>query len=138
MNLCLVGAMEADFFQELVANGVEVTQQLAVGSYNIDIALEKYRVAVEIHRGAWHGATSAKAERLEYLFDRGWQVVFIQVSRHGAPTAVGAIGNKLVSLTQVSGGDPAGNGQYGVLRRDGKPATRLPDYFNRWTRIPGF
>ena len=43
-----MGVMEAEFSQELLAHGLEVTQQLAVGSYNIDIAIDKHHIAIEI------------------------------------------------------------------------------------------
>lgn len=133
----MVGEGERQLLDALRLHGLNPTHQLAVDSYNIDVAIDEFRVAVEVQRGSWHGSTSAKRERVEHLFNGGWRVVFVQVSRHGAISDWSAIGDKLITYLDCLRRDPSAPGQYGMLRRDGKPGSRLPDYFNDWTRIPG-
>ena len=133
----VIGQGELELIDALRAHGFDPIHQLPVGSYNLDVAVNELRVAVEVQRGAWHGATSAKPKRVEYLFDRGWRVIFLRISRHGARTDWAAIANQLVAYLDVLRGNPSASGQYGVLARDGNPSSRIPDYFHNWTRIPG-
>jgi hypothetical protein len=134
----LIGEGEVELLTELRALGLDVSHQTPVGSYNIDITLYKLNIAIEVHRGSWHGRSDIRPERVEYLLNRGWKIIFVQTSRWGAFVDFPGIANKLVAYANVIRSDPSSPGQYGVLRRNGKPSSTLPDYFNRWSRIPGF
>lgn len=134
----VVGQGESELLSMLSDKGLICSHQTAVGSYNIDITLDEYFIAVEVERGSWCGDRTSAMQRLEYLFNRGWRVIFVRIGRCGAFIDYAAIANKLVSLCQIVGKNPPSCSQYGVLRRDGKSAPRLPDHFNRWSRIPGF
>lgn len=136
--LFLVGEGEAEVLSELRTLGYELRHQTPVGSYNLDITLDELNIAIEIHRGSWHGRTDVRPERLEYLFNHGWRVIFVQISRHGAASDFPAIARKLVSLFETVRRHPSITGQYGVLSRNGEPTARLPDHFDRWARIEGF
>lgn len=134
-RLSVIGEGELELLSKLRTLGLDVAHQTPVGSYNIDITLNELNIAIEIHRGSWHGRSDINPERMEYLFDCGWRIIFVQISRCGAATDWDAIADKLITFFEMVRKDPSTPGQYGVLRRDGEPATRLPDYFNRWSRI---
>lgn len=137
-NNLFIGKHESDFASELSGLGFNVLQQFPVGTYNIDIAIEEFNVAIEIECGSWHGATSMKPKRIEYLISSGWRLIIIRAGRHGAAIDVKTISEKIASLLNVSSSDPSFIGQYGVLTRQAKPSARIPNYFDNWTRIPGF
>lgn len=64
--------------------GVSFTPQKAVGPYNIDIALDESRIAVEIFGGHWHaGGTHAAGyrRRIEYLLSHHWMPVIVWVTK---------------------------------------------------------
>lgn len=133
-----IGRYEHEFTLELQSLGFNVMQQFPVGTYNLDIALDEFHVAVEIECGSWHGASSMRCERIKHLLGAGWRIIVIRAGRNGHPVAFKAIAKKIAAYVNLASSDPSSVGQYGVLTRQAKPATRLPTYFNDWSRIPGF
>lgn len=73
------GLFEDDIAAMLTAAGYAVTQQLAVGPYHIDVAIESLRFAVEV---CGYGPTSfirtKGRKRTEYILDLGWHIVFLR------------------------------------------------------------
>ena len=137
-RVLLKGKHEQELLDSLKELGLNPINQLAISRYNIDIALQEHFIAIEVECGAWYGSTSAKRERIEYLFDLGWRVIFIRAGRSGAIIDFSAIAQKLYALSQIVGIHPAIGRQYGVIGRHGESTARLPDRFNHYTRIPGF
>jgi very-short-patch-repair endonuclease len=94
----------ADMLRE---HGFEVVLQKAIGSYNIDIAIPKYSIAVEIYGGNWHSGGRAAArfrKRFDYLINAGWFPVIIWVVRD-YPLEVGAIDYLITLAEKISSGE---------------------------------
>lgn len=59
--------------------GVEITPLMAVGRYNIDLACEPARIAIEVH-GSWHTEERKAlqdARKLEALSSNGWLITYL-------------------------------------------------------------
>gem|GEM_PF-1793439 len=121
--------------ESLTALGLACIPQKAVGPYNVDIAVTRPRVAVEIFGGHWHASGRAAArfpKRIEYLRRAGWAVVCIWVTGSW-PLESGAI-KYVAALAQTLCHDPAPRSQDHMIRGDGQPSTI--GYFNL-NNIPG-
>lgn len=62
--------------------GTPVTQQKAIGRYNVDLAIEQARVhtAIEVQcSDHWRPHGTLSQERLSYLFARGWNLLVLLV-----------------------------------------------------------
>lgn len=138
INGGFVGQYEVELLSELQNFGLNPIQQFPVSTYNIDIAIDKLHIAIEIERGSWHGAKSMSFERLEKLISTGWRVIVVRTGRFGCPIQFKAIAEKIAALAHLPSGHPASVGQYGVVTREAKSATRIPGYFHDWARIAGF
>ena len=93
-------------------------RELAVGRYNLDIALTAYPIAVEVLGGHWHGAKPIHAVRTPYILDQGWLLVFVwdlKACKIGPAAA-----DYLVTLAEQARVDPTLPGQYRVIRGDGQ------------------
>lgn len=63
----------------LAQRGLTLTPQLAVGRYNVDLALDSQRVAVEVN-GSGHSTLGEKWDaRCEFLFSEGWRIIEVRV-----------------------------------------------------------
>jgi very-short-patch-repair endonuclease len=72
----------------------DIVPQKAFGPYNIDVALSKSRISVEIFGGGWHAhGLHAKrfAKRIKYILDCGWTPIIIWIDERTCPLGVGAI-----------------------------------------------
>ena len=132
------GAYDLRIATLLAVYSWDVSLQVAVGIYNVDLAIGKPRVAVEIqcsrHR---HPQSSLAPKRIEYILDRGWSVLIVYVRQHAVPD-LPRVAEKIHSFFQLASRDPSLVGQYGVIGRDGQPVTpRGMDYPDR-PRVKGF
>lgn len=113
-----------------------VSWQHAVGPYNVDLAVPKLRIAMEIMRGSPGAGWGRWYERLEYIRNSGWSVVIVYaIPKHriskGRRIAgsrydsfdVSAVANKFIALSKRLGRDKAERGGYTVIGGDGKRAT---------------
>lgn len=69
--------IEQRLFDELKKNGFQPIPQVKCGPYRIDIALPKYRLAIECDGEYWHSSPEAKrrdAKKNYYLKKKGWKV----------------------------------------------------------------
>lgn len=115
---------EGDMYGWLTAAGLAPVCQMALGPYNLDLALCESRIAVEVFGGHWH-ATGRHArrfrERTEYILGAGWVPVYIWVT-HGWKGRIHwsrASAEYVVSLHQVRcSGEPAAGKEH-VIRGDG-------------------
>ena len=112
----------------LAQRAVQFTPQKAIGRYNIDIAVEELRIAVEVN-GDWHyfpdrAATDSK--RREYLFDCGWRLIDVALTNRTEAAwkyMRPACADKIVALlNEVRQGEPLW-GKYCVIGGDGEPFT---------------
>lgn len=116
---------EAILTEKLKAKGFKITPQKAVECYNIDIAIPKFRIAVEIFGGGWHAhgyhARSFR-KRFDLLLDRGWIPIIIWIDDK-IPVLDGCV-EYIISLSQRISGDKSIRGGEHVILGNGKPTPR--------------
>jgi hypothetical protein len=100
----------------LAEAGLPVISQKAVGPYNVDIA--SGTVAVEIFGGGWH-KTKLEGERLRYILNAGWDVLYIWVHATRFPLTAGAA-QYVLAHCQFRDGNPAAPRCYRVIRGGGE------------------
>lgn len=75
-----IGKGENTFAKWMIEKGYNVTQQKAIGRYNIDIYCDN--LAIEIHSNATHPHTHKKTiRRIKYLLNNGHNVLYIKASQ---------------------------------------------------------
>lgn len=121
---------EREVEAELVTRGVRCTPQKAVGPYNLDLALDEPRIAVEIIGCQMVSKRrAAYPKRLEYICNAGWLLVLVVIkgaNRLGADYA--RIAKQIIVYAELSSRNPALRGKYGVIGRNGEPMTPRCDY----------
>lgn len=121
-------------FADWIRNaGYSITQQKAVGIYNLDIALNEFPIAIEIFGGGWHNAGDHRTrffERTEYLINSGISVLIIWVDCRRFPLNVPACGEKIVTFINSISRYPSALGKYEVIVSDGNIAPANKTYFN--------
>lgn len=116
--------IEIRLAEMLEDRGLRTVKQMAVGSYNIDVAITEPPIAVEIFGGNWHaGGRHAERyrKRCDYLLDHGWVPVIIWVVRD-YPLQEGAA-DYLVALVEAVRFDKTAFQQEQVIRGDGQFTT---------------
>lgn len=111
-----VSPAEILLLEDLRGRDLDVIPQKAVGPYNIDVATGT--VAVEILGGTWHRA-KRHGERLRYILDAGWDVIYIWVDGIKFPLGPGA-GDYVVSHLQFRERAPSEPRCYRVIRGTGE------------------
>ena len=109
-------AAEAMFGRMLCDAGHAVIHQKAVGPYNVDLATGS--VAVEVLGGGWH-RSKLHGERLRYILDAGWDVVYIWVEARRFPLAGGAA-EYVIAHLEFRDRNPAAPRCYRVVRGGGE------------------
>ncbi len=107
---------ELKLAEMLRAQGLDVVHEKAVGKYNVDLAAGS--VGVEILGGSWH-RTKPHGERLRYLLDCGWDVIYIWVDPIYHPLGPGAA-EYVISHFKFRERYPAGTRCYRVIRGTGQ------------------
>lgn len=118
-------------------SGLGIVQQRAVDIYNLDIAIEELRIAVEIFGGTWHSSGEHALrffERTKYLLDQRWHVVIIWTDAKRYPIGIGSAHYLIALCDQVRRSPPA-RSQYRVIRGDGQTQSAARRYFNTLTDI---
>lgn len=70
--------IERRLYNVLASRGYEVKAQVPCGRYRIDLALPRYRIAIECDGKAYHSSRSQKAhdrKKDRFLRDHGWTVL---------------------------------------------------------------
>lgn len=117
---------EMALMEWLEARGATCTAQLAVGAYNVDVAVHAPSIAVELRsRNAY---PSNHRERSEYLFDQGWAICYVFASKRDFPLTEGAA-DYIAAWAQELSRDPSVRGQYRVIRGNGKPLASMERQF---------
>lgn len=107
---------ETDLAVALADFGFPCTQQLAVGPYNLDIAINEFPVAVEvIGAPPWEFTKTKLRDRTEYLLDRGWFVVFVRYHRRIRPVIIDHAAEQLVAYLDLARKDKTVFGKYGMV-----------------------
>lgn len=125
------------FADMLRSRGLDITQQKAIGKYNIDIAINKPPIAVEIFGGGWHSTGRHMArfqERVKYLADCGYRTIIIWANGCGVTSAAA---DYIISFIESTSFDEPINGDYWMIRGDGKPTTAGKHYFDGLPGKPG-
>lgn len=121
----------------LLQHGVITTSQKAVGPYNIDLAIEKDAIAVELFGGGWHnyGRHAARFEqRAKYLIDSGWTQLYIWIDGRRFPLTE-QTAKHVVAFVQATRNNPSIRGRYWVIRANGEAHTVCYRKFDHWADI---
>jgi very-short-patch-repair endonuclease len=110
-----------------------IIPQKAVGVYNIDIAIESPRIAVEIFGGNWHNTPHhirLHRKRIPYILNEGWNIVIVLTDKRTYPLTVGAT-DYIISLIQEFSFNKTPISQYRVIWGNGDtvPANRSEFYY---------
>jgi len=122
---------------DLESHGLKCIPQKAIGPYNVDIAIEKPPIAVEIFGGSWHASGRHAArfrKRIDYLLDQGWLPIIVWVSRDH-PLETGAIKYIVALAKKIRRGETTGR-QEKMIRGDGQPCIIGERKFNNLPPIP--
>lgn len=110
--------------------GMPVRHQVAIHTYNVDLAAAP--IAVEVFGGNWHatGLHLARGpQRCEEIIDAGWSIVYVW-DQSRCPMRVEAA-DHVIAFYEATRRDPSLVGEYRMVRGDGKLLTRgrgKPDY----------
>ena len=131
------GQWEADIIDALRYRGIKTVPQLPVGKYNLDIAIEKPLVAVEVYRSTPKpDHDSAFAKRSQYLLDRGWWLLMILECRSWFN--LDALTDKVVAFMDLARKDESAICKHGVVRGDGQPFTGRCSKINYLPQVESF
>lgn len=128
----ILNTNERPLFNILSEAGFHIIPQMAIGTYNIDLALDEDRIAIEIFGGGFHGyGNHARRffKRSKYLFNRGWSLFIIWIDPIQHPLGIGVL-NNIRAFVQSVRNNPSPVGKYGVIWGDGKIVARTGHYFN--------
>jgi len=80
INVTHVGRGEKQIGDILIDQGFDITPQKAFGKYNVDIAINKERIAVEVFTGrSWlPGNEKDITKKIKYISDSGWKAIIIE------------------------------------------------------------
>lgn len=132
--------VETVLAERLRKSHYRVTQQKAVGIYNVDVAIESPRVAVEIFGGHFHASGRHAArhhKRVKYLLDSGWHVVIVWADAKHYPVSDGCY-DYLRKFANEMRRNPSPSRQYRVILGNGNPAPAISHYLNGPTDIERF
>lgn len=125
-SMCYATADERQMAHWLESAGLLVTPQLAVGAYNIDVAIHAPAIAVELR--SRNEFPSNHWKRSEYLFNHGWAICYAFVSARDYPLTKAAADN-IVTWAEELRSHPSSVRQHRVIRGDGKTHTSLSRKF---------
>src|SRR6185503_7949190 len=121
---------ERTFGDSLVLRGYVLIPQYAIGPYNVDLADDVGRVAVEfMGRQLSKKRVATYAQRLEYILDRGWFVLLVNLEWRALGMDVAAICDQVIALMERGRSDHSLVGKYGMIGRHGEPLTKPRRYF---------
>lgn len=139
-RLARVGSTEHPVVEAIRAKDGRFVEQVSIGPYNVDAAIPKLRVAVEVQTSNRpRGEGSIRRERMEYLLDSKWSVLVVHatsIRKRGFNAT--ALAEKVHAFTKAVGGHPSLRGQYGVIGSDGQPMTPACYDLPQRPRVPGF
>jgi len=135
LHISTVESILADMLRERGINNF--IQQKAIGIYNVDIAIKRPRLAVEVFGGNWHTSQHhilLHNERIPYILNRSWNVLIIWVNARRYPLTVKAA-DYAISMLEELRLDKSIRGQYRVIRGDGEFMTFPGNQLDGFTGI---
>lgn len=111
-----VSPAELALADDLRSRGLSVVHQKAIGKYNVDLATGT--VAVEVLGGSWHRA-KRHGERLRYILDAGWDVIYVWVDVRRWPLGPDAA-QCVVEHCEFRDRNPSAGRCYRVIRGSGE------------------
>jgi predicted transcriptional regulator len=129
-----VGRFEEDVKAMLGLLGRTADGQVQVGPYFLDLAFHEQAVAVEIET-AWSFTLPVRQKRFKHVFDAGWRVLYV-LARTGL--SVTRVSQQTLSFLEAAGRRNSSVGNYGMIDGQGRPYAARRDYFNGYSRVPGF
>jgi very-short-patch-repair endonuclease len=118
------------------ACGIDVTQQKAVGIYNLDIALEALGVAVEVFGGNYHSFGSHERShntRCERIFNEGLKLLVVWTDIKHPITKDGA--DQVIAIAKVMSSDPSPRSKYRMIYGDGREVPKISSKLNDGARV---
>ncbi len=112
-----VGMGEEEMIAWLTEAGLEAVPQLAVGPYNIDVAIHPVAVEIVTQPNNPHHVPRL-GKRAEYLAKLGWFVLYVKLSKRH-PLTRGAA-QQAIAFREAVQGNPAACSQYRVIRGSGE------------------
>lgn len=138
INRVGIGLHENICLELLQEYGLSCIPQKAIGPYNVDIAITKPAIIVEIFGGQWHtsdGHARGFRKRFDYILNQGWIPIIIWVTKY-YPLGIGAIKYVVTLAEKMRRGEPMRRKEQ-MITGDGKP-TVIGEYkLNNWPLIPG-
>lgn len=130
---------EAEVLVMLEPYSFSITRQMAVGPYNIDLAIHVPSIAVEVmghsdKRATQSAIGSSYGKRSPYLLDQGWNVVIIVIDGLRNRLTNGAA-EYIATFAEELRRNPSPIGQYRVIRGNGKLKTFLSREYQHGTRV---
>jgi len=81
---------------ELAARGLHGRLEWPAGKYNLDLAIHRCRIAVEISCGGGNQHRRTRfAQRTQDVLDAGWSVLLVEAARMRRPFDVAAVGQQV-------------------------------------------
>lgn len=119
------------FGRRLKKRGLAVIPEMAIGPYNLDLAIQSPPVAVEVYaaRAASGLMLARHPKRTKYLLDRGWTVLIVWANPLRYPLGV-ATEEHIVAIAEEMRRRPSARGQYRVIRGDGQSPPACKSYLN--------
>jgi len=105
----------------LEERGFKCIAQKAIGSYNVDIAITKPPITVEIFGGHWHASgrhADRFRKRIDYILNAGWHPIIVWVTRD-YPFEIGVI-KYIVSVAEKLSSNKSIRRQEHMIRGDGE------------------
>ena len=112
--------------------GLRPHREVAVGRYNVDLAVPG--VAVEVLGGKWHGYKATHHRRTKAILDAGWHIIFVW-NHDRVPLDAGAA-DYIVGFCEETGRHPSSVREYRVIRGDGELVSSGSADDDELTRIP--
>jgi len=131
-----IGEFENVLATSLRARGFQVSQQIAVDRYNVDLALPPF--VVEVHNSRHHpGSRPEIVKRIKRLLNAGWHVIYVwhSVGKWSAGFDVAVVTDQIVALMNLTSSHPAAPRQHWVLGSDGHDPARQRRKRHQWPGI---
>lgn len=132
-----IGRGEDEIFAALCGAGLNPVRQRPFGRYNLDLALEEPRVAVEVVGTPISGPPSVRQrlfDRTKHLIDSGWCVLFVYVGPLWGGRMVeldrSFVAEEVIAFANRFRRNESARRGYRVIRGDGKPTAMLRRYLD--------
>lgn len=139
VNCSNASLVEFDLRNMLLKLGFDSTPQRAVGTYNVDVAIERPAIAVELFGGGWHSVGRHRErfeERTKYLLDLNWSVIVVWLDARRHPLGV-RCANHIADVANHLSRHPTERGQYRVILGNGNPAPVAESNLNTESVVSG-